>query len=176
MSSRISSQGEWLCPTLNGAVQEPTTAPKAFSHEERMNPDLGTTNTWLAILAVASLGQFLLLVVTGIVVFRTYRRTASAIENFEQRHLVPITGRVTMLIDDLQDVTARARRVDDVVRNKLDGVESVMQRARHIMALRAWPIVGIARAVRAGVASWTDGGTPQPMSEAPARVTSRTTI
>ena len=140
-----------------------------------MNPDLGMTNTWLAILAIASLGQFLLLVVAAVVLFRTYRRAAAVVADFEQRHLVPLTERVTMLIDDLQDVTARARRVDDVVRTRLDEVESVLQGARHVMAHKAWPLVGMARAVRAMVASWVDGGATQSRSDAPARATSTPT-
>ena len=61
-----------------------------------MTPDLQTTNTWLAILAIAGALQSLLLLGTAFGLFRIYRRTASALEALEKRHLAPISARASL--------------------------------------------------------------------------------
>lgn len=120
-----------------------------------MNPDLQTTNTWLAILAVAGALQTLLLLAAAVGLFRMYRSTVLALAALEERHLAPISARATLIMDDLQDVTARARRVDDVVRAKLQGLDSAARVARDLVTDRFWPVVGIARAVSAGLRVFT---------------------
>lgn len=121
-----------------------------------MNPDLTTTNTWLAILAFASALQTLLLLAAAVGLFRMYRGTISALTAFEERHLAPISARATLIMDDLQDATARARRVDDAVRAKLQGLDAAARVAKDVVSERLWPVVGIARAVSAGLRAFTD--------------------
>jgi hypothetical protein len=120
-----------------------------------MTPDLGPTNTWLAVLAIASALQTAMLLGAAIALFVAYRKTAAAVERLEQRHLAPISARLSLVVDDIQDMTARARRVDDVVRAKLEGVEGVVREAGHLVGGRLWPIVGAARAVSAGLRAFT---------------------
>jgi hypothetical protein len=120
-----------------------------------MTPDLGPTNTWLAVLAIASALQTALLLGAVFALFRAYRKTAAAVERLEERHLAPISARLSLVVDDIQDMTARARRVDDVVRAKLEGVEGVVREAGHLVGGRLWPIVGAARAVSAGLRAFT---------------------
>jgi hypothetical protein len=115
-----------------------------------MTPDLQITNTWLAIAAVASAVQTLLFVAVAVGAFRIYRRTAQALEALEQRHLAPISARASLIMDELQDVTARARRVDEAVRAKLRGLDDAAKVARDVVSDRLWPVVGLARAVSAG--------------------------
>ncbi len=49
-------------------------------------------------------------------------------------------------MDDLQDVTARARRVDDALRAKLQGLDTAARVAKDVVSDRIWPVVGVARA------------------------------
>ena len=121
-----------------------------------MTPDLQTTNTWLAILAIAGALQSLLLLGTAFGLFRIYRRTASALEALEQRHLAPISARAALIMDDLQDVTARVRNVDDAVRAKLQGLDAAAAVAKDVVRDRLWPVVGVARAVGAGLRVFTN--------------------
>lgn len=121
-----------------------------------MTPDLQTTNTWLAVLAVAGALQTLLLLAGAVGLFRIYRRTAAALEALEQKHLAPISARASLIMDDLQDVTARVRHVDDVMRAKLHGIENVVHVTRDLVADRLWPVLGVARAVGAGLRAFTN--------------------
>ena len=118
--------------------------------------DLETTNLWLAILACASAGQFLLTVGAVFMAFRLYRLTSTTIESIENEQLRPFLMRANALIDDLQDLTARARTVDDAVRAKLEGVESALHSTKAVVQDRIWPLVGLVRAMRAGLDAWLD--------------------
>jgi ElaB/YqjD/DUF883 family membrane-anchored ribosome-binding protein len=121
-----------------------------------MTPDLQTTNTWLAILAIAGALQSLLLLGAALGLFRIYRRTVSALEALEQRHLAPLSARAALIMDDLQDVSARVRNVDDAVRAKLQGLDAAAAIAKDVVRDRLWPVVGVARAVGAGLRVFTN--------------------
>ena len=119
-----------------------------------MTADLATTNLWLAILAVASTVQLLIIVAAAVIMFRAYKRAWTSIDALEHEQIRPLLLRVNVLIDDLQDITARARNVDDAVRAKLEGVESVLQSTKSVVQDRIWPVVGVLRAMRAGLDAW----------------------
>jgi hypothetical protein len=121
-----------------------------------MTTDLETTNLWLAILAFASAGQFLLTLGAVFMAFRLYRHAFTTIESIENEQLRPFLMRANGLIEDLQDLTARARTVDDAVRAKLEGVESALHSTKAVVQDRIWPLVGIVRAMRAGLDAWLD--------------------
>jgi len=125
-----------------------------------MTPDLGTTNLWLAILAIATAGQFLMLLGAALMLFKVYKRAASTIDTLEHEQIRPLLMRVNALIDDVQDITARARHVDDAVRAKLEGVESALHSTKTVVQDRIWPLVGVVRAMRAGLDAWLGGPTP----------------
>jgi hypothetical protein len=125
-----------------------------------MTPDLGTTNLWLAVLAIASAGQFLMLAGAAVLLFRVYRRASTSIDALEHEQIRPLLLRVNALIDDVQDITARARNVDDAVRARLEGVESVLHSTKSVVQDRLWPLVGVVRAARAGLDAWL---APAPM-------------
>jgi hypothetical protein len=119
-----------------------------------MTPDLGTTNLWLAILAIATAGQFLMFVGGAIILLRVYKRATANIDALEHEQIRPLLQRVNALIDDVQDITARARHVDEAVRARLEGVESALHTTKAVVQDRIWPVVGIVRAMRAGLDAW----------------------
>ena len=120
-----------------------------------MTPDLQTTNGWLAVLAVASALQTLVVVGAAVGLFLVYRKTVTMLDTLEQKHLAPISARASLIMDDLQDITARARRVDDAVQDKLHGLERAATVVKDVVADRLWPAVGIVRAVNAGLRAFT---------------------
>jgi hypothetical protein len=119
-----------------------------------MTPDLSTTNLWLAILAIASAAQLLMFVGAAVVLFRVYRRASATVDALEHEQIRPLLLRVNALIDDVQDITARARNVDEAVRSRLEGVESALHSTKAVVQDRIWPVVGVVRAMRAGLDAW----------------------
>jgi hypothetical protein len=116
-----------------------------------MPSDLQTTNTWLAIAAIAIAIQTLVLLVASLICLRLYRKVEGTLENLETRYVAPAEVRFAALMDDLQDMTARARRIDDTMRAKLADIGGAADVAKAAVVSRVWPIIGIARAVDAGL-------------------------
>ncbi len=79
-----------------------------------MTSDLSTTNTLLAIMAVLSVLEAFALIalIGGGVLF--YRRLTQAITGFEERHIAPVSSRVTAILDDVKGVTSVARGASDI--------------------------------------------------------------
>jgi hypothetical protein len=116
-----------------------------------MPSDLQTTNTWLAIAAIAIAIQTLVLLVASLICLRLYRKVEGTLENLETRYVAPAEVRFAALMDDLQDMTARARRIDDTMRAKLADIGGAADVAKAAVVSRVWPLIGIARAVDAGL-------------------------
>ena len=94
-----------------------------------------TANVWLAIIGIATVLQLVLLIVAALRGVRLLRQA-------------------TAVVDTLQDVAARLRRVDDAVREAVSRVDLVATKAIAEARHRAWPARGALQAVRAARAAW----------------------
>ena len=117
-----------------------------------MPTDLGTTNLWLTVIAIASIVQLLLLIVGGVAMFRIYRQTTRRVEEFQQQELAPMMRRLSVVMDDASDVLGRVKSADDGVRRALDRTSATVQRVAWAAGSRMWPVVGVIRGVRAAIA------------------------
>jgi len=90
--------------------------------------------------------------------WRAYVRVAAAADELERDHLRPLALKANALIDDLQDMAARARTVDDAVRARIEDVESALHSTRAVVLGRFWPVFGVLRALRAGAGAWNRRG------------------
>jgi hypothetical protein len=124
-------------------------------------PDLGTTNFWLMLIAVASLGQLALLIVGGVVAYRSWRGMSQRLDDFQRRQLDPVIGRLNAVLDDARDALDRARRADDGVRRVLDRTGATVQRAAWAARSRLWPVLGMIRGVRAALARFSQPSHPR---------------
>jgi hypothetical protein len=125
-----------------------------------MPADLETMTRWIAIIAVASAVQTLLLLCAADAGWIAWRRTMASIDQIEARHIAPISARLAAVVDDVQDVTARLRRADDVMKHKLQEVGGAARFAKDVLAERMWPAVGVVRAVSAGLSAFSKRGAP----------------
>jgi len=116
-----------------------------------MPTELDTLTNWVAVLAVAGAVQTLLLLGGVAAGFIAWRRAMASIDAIEQRHIAPISARVSAVVDDIQDVTQRIRHADDAMKHKLEEVGGAARVARDVLADRVWPAVGVVRAVSAGL-------------------------
>jgi hypothetical protein len=120
--------------------------------------ELGQTNVWLAIIAISSVAQLAIVLTVAILAWRAYGRVAVAADELERDHLRPLALKANALMDDLQDVAARVRTVDDAVRARMEDMGSAIHSTRAVIAGRFWPLLGAARALRAGVNAWNHRG------------------
>jgi hypothetical protein len=134
---------------------------------------MDTTNTWLAVMAIAIVVQTLLMIGIAAVAWQAMGKAAEALQALETRHLVPlgarvseVSARVTEVADDVQEVIGRVRRADDAVRAHVAG---------HAIGAKVWPVVGLSRAVGAAFKAFTSRGSTSPSSPGTPHVAGVTT-
>jgi hypothetical protein len=122
-----------------------------------MNPELSGINVWLAILALVSLAEFLMIVVAGIVGFRLYRRATAFIDRAESAYIAPLAASAQTVIAQAQTVVHRAQEVvhraqhlEERARGMVGHVGDVAGRVGSV-AQHAWPVLGTWRAVTAAL-------------------------
>ena len=127
-----------------------------------MPTSLDTTNTWLAVMAIAIVVQTLLMIGLAVVALQALSKATEAVKALEARHLAPlserltaVSTRVTEVADDVQEVIGRVRRADDAVRAQLDRLDSAAHVAGHAIGAKVWPVVGLSRAVGAAFRAFT---------------------
>jgi hypothetical protein len=115
--------------------------------------DLGPTNLWLALIAISSVVQ--LLIVIGLLVgaFRFYRRMEKTVERITEQHIAPVSARAHQVIDEVEEVMARVRTFDDNLRRTLSRVGDGVGIAASAVRTRFWPVVGVLRGLKAGLAT-----------------------
>jgi len=117
-----------------------------------MNPDLGTTNLLLGIMAVVSVLEALAIIGMGIAGFVAYRRVTELINGLEIRQVAPVVGRVNAILDDLKLVSERvkqeAERVDDAIHRTMHRVDDTAGRVATNVRVKTSRVVGIVRGLR----------------------------
>ena len=127
--------------------------------------DLAATNVWLALIAISSVLQLLMVVGLLVGAWRFYHRIESTVDRITREHIAPVSTRAHQVIDEVEDVVARVRSFDDGVRRTLSRVGDGVSVATTVVRSRFWPVVGIMRGVKAGIAA---------LGRTPARPAART--
>jgi hypothetical protein len=105
--------------------------------------DLTWTNTWLAILAVISLIQFLILCVAGFMAYRMYQKAMATIETVERVHIAPLRARVDSMLDQVQLMTDRVKHAQESVSDAFRHVTGTGTAVAGAVKSKAWPLIGI---------------------------------
>ena len=105
--------------------------------------DLTWTNTWLAILAMISLIQFLFVCAAAFMAYRLYQQAMTTIQSVERLHVAPLRARVDALLDQVQVMTDKVRHVQDSVSDALRHVSGTGSAVAGAVKSKTWPIVGI---------------------------------
>jgi hypothetical protein len=120
-----------------------------------MQPDLGTTNLLLGIMAVVSILEALLVIGLGVGGWMMYRRVMELVNGLEQRHIVPLHARVDGILDDVKGVTEKVKeetdRVDHAIRVTMDRVDDTADRVRARVRAKTSRIVGFIRGLRTAI-------------------------
>ena len=122
-----------------------------------MEPQLGTTNLFLGIMAAVSVLQALVLIGAGIAGFMAYRKVMALVSTLEEQHVAPAMSRVNTILDDVKVVSAKvkeeAERVDHAIHTTIDRVDDTVDRMRWNMRAKTSRIVGIVRGARVAIES-----------------------
>ena len=122
-----------------------------------MEGDLGTTNVWLAIMAVVSVLEALLLIGIGVGGFLAYRRVMQLVNDLEARQITPVREKVDAILVDVKTITARVsqqtERVNDAITDTMDRVDDTAGRVTGSVRDKVNQAVGMVRGVRAMVMS-----------------------
>jgi hypothetical protein len=115
--------------------------------------DLGTTNLWLALIAISSVVQLLIVLGLFIAAFRFYRSIEQTVERIKQEHIAPVSLRAHKVIDEVEDVMARVRTIDDDVRRTISRVGDGVGVATAAVRTKFWPVLGLLRGLKAGLST-----------------------
>ena len=137
--------------------------------------DLDTTNMWLAIMAIVSVLEALLLIGIGVGGFLIYRRIMGLVNDLEVRQVEPIRQRVDAILADVKSVTARVsqqtERVDHAIAGTMDRVDVTAERMKSTVADKVNRAAGVVRGVRAVIVSLlTSESRPKPPATAAGRL------
>jgi len=122
-----------------------------------MSQELSGINVWLAILALVSLAEFLMIVVAGVIGFRLYRRATAFIDRAESAYVAPLAATAQNVLAQAQTVVQRAQEIvhrvqhlEERARGMVGQVGDVAGRVGSV-AQHAWPVLGTWRAVTAAL-------------------------
>ena len=121
------------------------------------NVDLGTTNTFLAIIAVAAALQVLMFIGMGVGGFLMYRRVMQLVSDLEVRQIAPLREKVDGILLDVKSVTARVsqqtERVQHAVSGTMERVDDTAHRVSGSVRDKINQAVGMVRGARAVIMS-----------------------
>jgi len=122
-----------------------------------MDPNLGTTNVLLGIMAAVSVLEALVLIGAGIAVFVVYRRVMQLVTDLETRQIAPLREKVETILADVKTVTARVNqqteRVDHAINGTMGRVDETAERVRHSVRDKVNQATGVVRGIRAVIAA-----------------------
>jgi len=124
--------------------------------------DLTTTNVWLAVLAIVSVIEFLVLCVSGIFAYKLYRRAMIAIDSIERVHVAPVRARVDAVLDQVEELTGRVRHAQDSVGHVLQTAAGAGSLIAGTVKARSWPLMAVISGVRVAAATLLKNGSRHP--------------
>jgi uncharacterized protein YoxC len=110
--------------------------------------DLTWTNTWLAILAVISLINFLVVCAVGFFAFRMYQKAMATLETVERVHIAPLRARVDGILDQVHAMTEKVRHAQESVSDAFRHVSGTGNAVAYAVKSKTWPIVGIFQSLK----------------------------
>ena len=118
-----------------------------------MGGDLGTTNMWLAIMAIVSVLEALLLIGIGVAGFLMYRRVMQLVNDLEARQIAPVREKVDAILLDVKAVTAsvnqQTERVNHAISDTMGRVDETADRVKGSVRDKVNQAVGVVQGIRA---------------------------
>jgi hypothetical protein len=110
-----------------------------------------SANTWLAILAIATVVETIAIIAVLVMTARMVQRMNDQMQRLQRDHIEPMVTKLSAIADDVQDGIGRLRSADDEIRHVVsrgvNGTAQVVRMARNQM----WPAYGVVRGAAAVV-------------------------
>jgi hypothetical protein len=110
--------------------------------------DLTTTNVWLAVLAIVSLLEFLMICAAGLMGYRLYKKAMLTLESVERVHIAPLHARADAVLDEVQRITDKVRHAQDSVSDAFKHVAGTGNAVAWAVKARTWPIIGVLQGLK----------------------------
>jgi|ERR1041384_2809959 len=120
--------------------------------------DLTMTNIWLAILAIVSLVEFLMILTAAFLGYRLYRQAMSTIETVERVHIAPLRARIDAVLDEVQNITSRVKQAQDSMSHVLQTAAGAGSVIAGTVRARSWPLWGVLNGVRVAATTLLKNG------------------
>jgi hypothetical protein len=125
---------------------------------------LETTNFWLAVIAVVSVIQILVLMGGAWLFYHLYMKTAKVANDLESHYLIPLNTRMNKVLDEAEDLADRVKDAELAVRSRFRHVADTGNVAVAAVRARSWPVVGILRGLRVAMDVLFDNWPPPRVS------------
>ena len=117
-----------------------------------MEPNLGTLNLLVGIIAIVNVLEALVFIGVGVVAFVIYQRVSELVTTLEAKHVAPAMVRVNAILDDVNGVTSKVReeteRVDQAIHSTMDRIDDTADRVRWNVRAKTSRLIGIIRGAR----------------------------
>ena len=117
-----------------------------------MEPNLGTLNLLVGIIAAANVLEALAIIGIGVAAFVIYKRLSELVTTLEAKHVAPAMVRVNAILDDVNGVTSKVReeteRVDQAIHSTMDRIDDTADRVRWNVRAKTSRLIGIIRGAR----------------------------
>src|SRR5688572_2827052 len=119
------------------------------------NVDLGTTNTFLAVIAIASALQVLMFIGIGVGGFLMYRRVMQLVNDLEARQIAPLREKVDAILLDVKGITSTVHQQTERVSHAVSGTMHKVDHTAHAVGDsvrdKVASVAGVVRGTRAAI-------------------------
>jgi len=119
--------------------------------------DMTTTNVWLAILAVVSLVEFLMMCVAGFLAYRVYSKAMATMETVERVHIAPLRARADGILDEVERITVKVKNAQETVSDTFKHVAGTGNAVAWAVKSRTWPILAILQGLKSAASTIRNG-------------------
>jgi len=120
--------------------------------------DLTMTNVWLAILAIVSFVEFLMICAAGLLAYKLYREVMTTIETVERVHIAPLRARVDGILDEVQAITDKVKHAQESVGHVLQTAAGAGTLLAGTVRSKTWPVLGLINGVRVAASTLFKNG------------------
>jgi hypothetical protein len=116
---------------------------------------LATTNLLLAIVAIVNVLELGIVMTGCYVMYKRWQELTRRLDDFERQKVAPLVAKVNQTTDDFRSVLDRVNTQVEAVERSMEWLHARLEQTgtimRHEVLRKVWPVIGLARGVRAAM-------------------------